>query len=301
MRRSRIYSSARAASSASRTFCCGSLPTRSSISPISCGPTSTPMHSTLQSPPTSSVSAALEEPASRFGQRGAEMLKVRVLTAAVLIPLTLAALFLLGPNGWAIVTLLVVVVAAIEWADLAGYPQPMWLVFAAGTLAIGVVLLFTSGGGFRADTGWPDAVPLAVCGAATVFWLLVAPAWLAAGWRVESSLALALLGWLILIATWIAVVQLQARSPWLLLALMAVVWIADTAAYFAGRTFGVHRLAPAISPGKTWEGVYGALAATGIYALALLEFAPEAGYTRPLSILAAVAWVALIFGLTALS
>jgi len=229
------------------------------------------------------------------------MLKVRVLTAAVLIPLTLAALFLLGPNGWAIVTLLVVVVAAIEWADLAGYPQPMWLVFAAGTLAIGVVLLFTSGGGFRADAGWPDAVPLAVCGAATVFWLLVAPAWLAAGWRVESRIALAMLGWLILIATWIAVVQLQARSPWLLLALMAVVWIADTAAYFVGRALGKHKLAPSISPGKTWEGVYGGLIATAVYALVLLFFAPESGYTRALSAVAVAGWVVAILGLTALS
>jgi phosphatidate cytidylyltransferase len=229
------------------------------------------------------------------------MLKVRVLTAAVLIPLTLAGLFLLGPRGWAIVTLLVVVLAAIEWADLAGYPQPMWLLFAAGTLLIGLLLLFTNGGGFLADGGWPDAVPLAVCGAATAFWLLVAPAWLAAGWRVESRIALALLGWLILIATWIAVVQLQARSPWLLLALMAVVWIADTAAYFVGRALGKHKLAPSISPGKTWEGVYGGLIATAAYALVLLYFAPQSGYTRTLSAVAVAGWVVVILGLTALS
>ena len=55
--------------------------------------------------------------------------------------------------------------------------------------------------------------------------------------------------------------QLQARSPWLVLAAMALVWIADTAAYFAGTAFGRRKLAPPISPGKTWEGVYGALAA----------------------------------------
>lgn len=229
------------------------------------------------------------------------MLKVRVLTAAVLVPLTLAALFLLGPQGWGTVTLLVVVIAATEWADLARYPQRIWLLFATGTFLIGSMLLFLPGVGFLPDAGWPDIIPLAVCGVATLFWLFVAPAWLAAGWRVESRLALALLGWLILIATWIAVVQLQARSPWLLLALMAVVWIADTAAYFVGRALGRHRLAPSISPGKTWEGVYGGLIATALYALLLVYFAPEGGYTGTVSAVAVAGWVGVILCLTALS
>ena len=72
---------------------------------------------------------------------------------------------------------------------------------------------------------------------------------------------MALIGAVVLIGAWAAVVQLQARGPWLVLAAMAIVWIADTAAYFAGRAFGRRKLAPPISPGKTWEGVYGALAA----------------------------------------
>ena len=83
-----------------------------------------------------------------------------------------------------------------------------------------------------------------------------------------------------LIAAWVAVVELQARSPWLVLAAMAIVWIADIAAYFAGRAFGRRKLAPSISPGKTWEGVYGALVAVALYALALVPFARRAGYAR---------------------
>jgi phosphatidate cytidylyltransferase len=229
------------------------------------------------------------------------MLGIRILTAAVLIPATLAGLFLLGARGWGTMSLVVVALAAIEWANLAGYPQRAWLPFAGATFLIGFGLLFTPASGFEPRSGWPDAVPLVACGFATLFWVFVAPAWLAKSWRVDSRIALALLGALVLIATWVAVVQLQARSPWLLLALMAVVWVADTAAYFAGRVFGVHRLAPAISPGKTWEGVYGALIATGIYALVLLEFAPEAGYTGELSVAAAAGWVAMVLALTALS
>lgn len=228
------------------------------------------------------------------------MLKTRIVTAAVLIPLTLASLFLLSPRAWGGVTLAVVAVAATEWANLAAYSRPVGLLFAAATIAVGGALLFAPGG-FRPDGGWPEAIPLFVCGAATLFWLIVAPAWLAAGWRVESKPVLALVGALVLIAAWVALVQIQARSPRLLLALMAVVWIADTAAYFAGRAFGKRRLAPSISPGKTWEGVYGALAATAVYALALFGLAPEVGATRAGSLAAALGWVALLLGLTCVS
>lgn len=228
------------------------------------------------------------------------MLKIRILTAAVLIPLTLAALFWLSPRAWGAATLAVVVIAATEWANLAGYGKPTSLLFVAATFVIACGLLFAPGG-FRAEGGWPEAVPLFVCGIATLFWLLVAPAWLASGQRVESKLVLALTGWLVLTAAWVALVQIKARSPALLLSLMAVVWIADTAAYFAGRAFGRRKLAPAISPGKTWEGVYGALVATGLYALALVWLAPGAGVTPAQSLAAVAGWVALILGVTALS
>jgi len=82
---------------------------------------------------------------------------------------------------------------------------------------------------------------------------------------------------------------------------MAIVWIADSAAYFAGRRFGKRKLAPSISPGKTWEGVYGALFAVGIYALALLPFAERAGYSEPLLPAVVVAWVALVLALAGVS
>jgi phosphatidate cytidylyltransferase len=64
-------------------------------------------------------------------------------------------------------------------------------------------------------------------------------------------------------------IDLRHASPWLLLGVMFVVWLADTAAYFSGRTFGKHKLAPSISPGKTWEGVFGALVFVTIYVSAI--------------------------------
>lgn len=233
------------------------------------------------------------------GQPPASMLKTRVLTALVLVPLVLIALFGLPPRGWGALTLGIIVIAASEWANLAGYRRQTWLLFVVGTFLIGFNLLFMPGGGF--NNGWPEGVVLVACGLAALFWLAAAPAWLALNWRIEAKLTLALVGWLLLIATWIAVVQLQARSPSLLLALMAIVWIADTAAYFTGRRFGRRKLAPAISPGKTWEGVYGALLAVAIYALALLPFAADLGYTRALSPGVVVAWIAVAILLAAMS
>ena len=227
------------------------------------------------------------------------MLATRILTALVLVPLTLAALFLLPAAGWAMVSLAVIVVAAAEWANLAGYRGPSWLLFVGGTLAIGASLLFAGGSGF--DRGWPTPVVLAVCGAATLFWVIAAPLWLRSGWRPTSPLAMAAIGWLVLVGAWVAIAELQARSPWLVLAAMAIVWIADTAAYFAGRAFGRRKLAPSISPGKTWEGVYGALVAVAVYAAVLVPFARDAGYTGEFGPGAVVLWIAFALVLAGLS
>ena len=227
------------------------------------------------------------------------MLATRILTALVLVALVLASLFLLPPVGWGLVTLAGIALGAGEWANLAALPRPAWLLFVAGAVLIGGNLLFSPLAGF--DRGWPDGVVIAVCAPAALFWLFAAPAWLGNLWRPRSPLLLAIVGWLLLIAAWVALVELQARSPWLALAAMAIVWVADIAAYFAGRAFGRRKLAPSISPGKTWEGVYGALAAVFAYAIALLPFAAAAGYTRALTLPAISTWLALALVLAALS
>jgi len=217
------------------------------------------------------------------------MLKTRILTALVLIPAVLAALFLLSPLAWALATLALIGVAAYEWARLTGFAAPRWAAVVGGALVIGLVLLFSPLAGFA--RGWPNAVVGAVCGVAALFWILVAPRWVIARWPTQRRLAMLLLGWVVLVGAWVALVDLQARSPWLVLAAMAIVWIADTAAYFSGRAFGRHKLAPLVSPGKTWEGVYGAWIAVALYALALVPYASEAGFRGPVSAPAIALWV----------
>ncbi|MDR2017246.1 MAG: phosphatidate cytidylyltransferase, partial [Burkholderiales bacterium] len=109
-------------------------------------------------------------------------------------------------------------------------------------------------------------------------------------------------GWL-LFCSWLAMLQLRSVSPWLLLAVLVLMWLADSAAYFAGRAFGKHKLAPKTSPGKTWEGALGALLAVTVYAMALAPFMlPEASALRPLPVVAQwLIWLGLAWVLTVLS
>ena len=227
------------------------------------------------------------------------MLLTRILTALVLVPAVLAGLFLLSPRGWALAVLAAIAVAAAEWGRLAAWRAAGRWLFVAGVVAAGLGLVFVPAAGFAG--GWPTGVVVAACGAATLFWLLAVPPWLATRWRPAAAPPLAVAGFVVLVGAFVALVELQARSPWLALAAMAVVWIADTAAYFAGRAFGRRKLAPMISPGKTWEGVGGALAAVALYAVALAPSAARSGLTVAPGIAGTLAFVAFMLLLTALS
>jgi phosphatidate cytidylyltransferase len=227
------------------------------------------------------------------------MLRTRILTALVLAPLVLAALFLLPPRGYGVAMLAVTFVAAREWSRLAAFSARMQWLFLGGIVVLCTGLLFLPASGF--GRGWPAAVVLAVCGASSWFWLLVAPFWVKQRWPTTGMEAMILAGWIVLIGAWVALVELQSRSPWLVLAAMAIVWIADTAAYFSGRAFGRRKLAPQISPGKTWEGVYGGLAAVSVYALCLLPFAREAGFAPDVGAVSVAVWLAFALLLAGIS
>ena len=90
-----------------------------------------------------------------------------------------------------------------------------------------------------------------------------------------TAVSLAIAGVVILVSAWYALFEMQ-RSAARLGVLLGVVWVADTGAYFAGRRFGRHKLAPRISPGKTWEGVAGAAVGVGVYyGILWLAWAPS--------------------------
>jgi phosphatidate cytidylyltransferase len=195
------------------------------------------------------------------------MLKQRLVTAAVLIPLLLAAMFLLPPVWWQAILLVPLLIAAHEWAKLASFNHAREAIFMIVLVAsIGALwwIVYPPGAPTR-DSG---ALLRIALGLGVAFWLIVVPCWLWLRIVMRNRLLLGIFGIIVLLPTWLAFSELQ-RTPLLLLLLLAVVWIADTAAYFFGKQFGRRKLAPAISPGKTWEGVAGALATVAVYALAL--------------------------------
>jgi phosphatidate cytidylyltransferase len=133
-----------------------------------------------------------------------------------------------------------------------------------------------------------------VFGLSCAFWIAVAPFWLHGHWKLRNSVLLGLVGWIALVPMWLALVRLQAH-PYVLLMFMAVVWIADTAAYLAGKQWGRHKLAPLVSPGKSWEGVAGAAVALVVYYAVLWVFtAPgERLFSAPLGLALFAALLAL--------
>ncbi|MFM9913490.1 MAG: phosphatidate cytidylyltransferase [Methylophilaceae bacterium] len=194
------------------------------------------------------------------------MLKTRIITALLLAAGLLGALFLANDLVWALLMWVVVAIGAWEWGALAGLNIAGRRAFAA---LLSVIIIACLPG------IWPPsilanqyALLFFVILATTIFWLLLAPIALLTSHQAQRGVTLCI-GAVLLLAFWMAMVSLRSISPTLVLVLMAAVWIADSAAYFAGSAYGRHKLAPTISPGKTWEGVLGAWLAVTLYGLIL--------------------------------
>ena len=193
------------------------------------------------------------------------MLLTRVLTALVLLPVVLGMLFFASPAAWSLFALAIALVSCWEWSRMCGLTRQGQAAYLVASGAVGAFLWLLY---MRLVPGNFVAAALTGFIIAAAFWILGAPYWLANKLRPSPSMC-AVAGWIVAWPAWLALVVLRDTSPWLLLALAALVWVADIAAYFAGKRFGRHKLAPAVSPGKTWEGVYGAIAGVVAYGLVL--------------------------------
>ena len=222
------------------------------------------------------------------------MLRQRFVTACVLLCFFVAALFYLPGTYWAAFLVPGLLLASMEWAQLAGYHRGGAICFTTMTL---LSYLVVADAALVHWSGWLDGaelLPTLLYVVAAGFWLIAAPAWLCARWMTRYPLVLGVTGWVVLVPTWIALVEMHANAQQLLF-VMAIVWIADTAAYLAGRSLGRHRLAPAISPGKTWEGVAGAVVAVAVYyALAHFAGVPQSSLWRDAGGLMVVALVTVM-------
>ncbi len=184
----------------------------------------------------------------------------RLITAFVLLALFLPALFWAPTGMWATLVALVLALAGFEWGRISGFTVPLSWAYGVALTVCALALQFLAG---QRD------LQNGLLWVAVMFWALIAPLWLARRWQVKNPFVLALVGAVVLLPTWVALVTLRDFGPWFLLGLMTVVWIGDSAAFFVGRRFGSRKLAPAISPGKTWEGVAGAGVALLVYASAV--------------------------------
>lgn len=190
------------------------------------------------------------------------MLGQRVITALVLLALLLPALFAASPLPFALFTGVLISAAGWEWARLNGATST-GLAVASGALLAGLCgasllrlpQMGQAGGLWGLGTlGW-------IIGGALV--LRAGPA----GWAKWPPLVRWAMGLGLLWLAWLALAQARAIGINFLLSVLCVVWVADIGAYFCGRAFGRNKLAPTISPGKSWEGVYGGVA--GVLLLAM--------------------------------
>lgn len=194
------------------------------------------------------------------------MLKTRILTAVVLAPLVVAAIFL--APGWAYAALFAAVVAAgaWEWAALVGVQTLAERMVYLGVFLALALLLYL----------WPALhVPALVLAAS--FWLLALVRVLrfTGAERLNGTHWLdVVLGLVVVGGAYAALLTLRSQpdgASWVMLALL-LVWLADIGAYFAGRAYGRRKLLPTVSPGKSWEGVMGGMAVTLLVVLGILAW-----------------------------
>ena len=213
------------------------------------------------------------------------MLKTRIITALLLAGGCLGVLFWLPIPYPALAFGMVAAIAAWEWAGL----------IKAGKLGRWAFPLLTALSCF-ALFNWPG-LQFPVWLIAALFWLGLIPFWLSLRWQLTSRPLGYCVGLLVIVPTWAAMTMLHSISPMLLLLCMALVWVADIAAYAAGRLWGRHKLAIHISPGKTWEGAIGA----GI-AVVIFVFATAYAYPTPDDpIQPSLTWIPILILLTAVS
>lgn len=205
----------------------------------------------------------------------------RVLTALPLLAGFIAALFWASTAVWVGILLALVFVGAAEWGAIGklGLFHRLYYALGVGALSLAGMAL-----------AW-NALALAYLPGAA-FWLL-AP-WLLRRHVPIAPRAVSLaLGALLLASTCWAMASLREANPELLLAIVGLVVVADSAAYFSGRRFGKHKLAPAISPGKTWEGAVGAWLAVSLYTALVPQIRADALPSLPLAYWLALAWLLL--------
>jgi len=244
------------------------------------------------------------------------LLKYRILSALVMIPAAIAGLFLLSPANFAIALIIISMLAAWEWGQFAGLMKPNQRILLAMITGAILVALYQMTGhtllGVNANSGFVLIDTPVVQSS-----LLMALGWWVAAtglvltypkstviWH-KSTLYRLIFGALTIIPFFFGMVTLreygsllpgQYMGAWCLLYVMVLVWGADSGAYAFGRLFGKHKLAPKVSPGKTWEGVVGGLFTAAIISIIFSYFIALPVPLHKLLICSIIAVIASVLG-----
>ena len=205
------------------------------------------------------------------------MFKQRVITAIALVLGLLALLFNLNPLNFSLIVALIILLAGWEWGNLMGLESKRhkfsYIALLALTIATAALSLDLFGT-LNISLGQTLCLIASVLWAVVFLWVQGYPS-SAILWSPRPLLWL--LGIALLTITWVAIALIihQPHGPWLLLFAFAVVALADVGGYVAGNLFGKHKLAPLVSPGKTWEGFFGGILLQCILIASMASFMPE--------------------------
>ncbi|EGV35712.1 phosphatidate cytidylyltransferase [Neisseria weaveri] len=184
------------------------------------------------------------------------MLKQRVLTALILLPLMLGMLFSASSGLWAVFSGLIALLALWEFSRLARIKPDERAPYLIGTA---IFMFFAASGGWKlSPSAWFGVLLL---------WFVLVPVWLVKRWKLHGNWRSYTLGWSLMLPFWFGLLELRPypETAESLLAVMGLVWVADIFAYFFGKAFGKHKIAPSVSPGKSWEGAIGGALCVLIY------------------------------------
>lgn len=216
------------------------------------------------------------------------MLKARLISAAIMVPLVVCGVLFLSTPAFAAILAAIMLLASWEWSHLVPVEQLVMRVIYTLVMAVLIWLLWQAG---LSQLVFPLLLLAMIWWLLALFWLS-RPQLCAAPSVLNTSLKL-VAGALVLLPAWASLVTLHAgseRGPVLALMMMVLVWLADSGAYFAGRQWGKTKLAPSISPGKTWEGVYGGLVSSLVFAaVAGMLFSGSVTWTLMFMLVAGIA------------
>jgi len=190
------------------------------------------------------------------------MLISRILSALVMLIVFLSSMFLFSGRYFSFVIYIPSLLALYEWSKLMYFKSVEKKIF----LAISLALIYF----IDKYLNYEDSRFILLI--ASVFWLCIAPLFLIFKINLKNFFFSSIIGWILVMPLIISLNYLIELSPWVVLLVLTTIWLADSGAYFFGKRFGKRKLAPSISPGKTWEGFVGALFVVSLFSIVMTYY-----------------------------